>query len=320
MADIKDTKISEAVLFVGVDSASVLPANMAQIGYGGVASQDLDNYRLPISVPGNTSPQTISLGALQVLGQTCVCVGEDILNPVWDDELNQFFSDTLKNVIVYSMTSGGNIMNWAPAWMTWPPSTNARGIPKMLLCYTINGVMVTINTVTRAVTKRNILPSMGVGPDVEVGSGLLSAPSLEFEGMTNHFDVGDTIRKDNGDGTASFYRLNGVTTDSEGNKTAKWESLSVFKPNEVTTLAGLPIDKYGIKVTVTQATSMSFAITPDEGMEYILDILNNTSADIEQPLPNGDNWQVPKDSITLVAGKVTEISVRYVFGKYVVKV
>ena len=137
--------------------------------------------------------------------------------------------------------------------------------------------------------------------------------------MTNHFDVGDTIRKDNGDGTASFYRLNGLTTDSEGNKTAKWESLSVFKPNEVTTLAGLPIDKYGIKATVTQATSMSFAITPDEGMEYMIDILNNTSADIEQPLPNGDNWQVPKESITLVAGKVTEISVRYVFGKYVVK-
>ena len=91
MADIKDTKISEAVLYVGADSASWIPANMAQIVYGGAASQDLDNYRLPISVPGNTSPQTISLGALQTLGQTCVCVGEDILNPVWDDELNQFF-------------------------------------------------------------------------------------------------------------------------------------------------------------------------------------------------------------------------------------
>ena len=479
-----DIKISEAQLFFGINEAAYIPANMPQIGYGGDASQDMENFRVPISVPGNTLPQTISLGALQVLGQICVCVGEDILNPVWDETSNSFFSSTLKNTIVYSMTPGGSIRNWAPAWFTLPEYTNASGILKTLLCYTINGVMITIDVNTNEVTKRNILPSMKIASDVEIGSNLLSALSLEFKGMTNHFDVGDTIRKDNGDGTASFYRLNGVTTDSEGNKTAKWESLSdlkhkgdytvfnmlsgimkrdqiegtayypvtdkeveflrsqiqpngiysvpddvpypgyiqacriddatlrldlifhdfpgfaneihfgnnvtrftvlfdgyqgttvlqvssygvgiihleeyqrlalyymtdgylkeldleygrdgskvlcdngkyvtpqdiVFEPREVTTLTGLPIDKYGIKATVTEATSMSFAITPSEGMEYMIDILNNTSADIEQPLPNGDNWQVPKDSITLVAGKVTEISVRYVFGKYVVKV
>lgn len=314
-----DTKIKDADLLFGINDAVFTPAYYAQTHYGDESTaDDMENWRIPISTPSTSSPGTISLAALQILGQVCICVGEDIFNPVLNQNDPMFFFH-VKNVIVYSKDGYGNVTTWVPAWFTLPEYTKTRAIAISLLCYTVNGVMVTINVDTMAVTKRNILPSMGVGPDVEVGSGLLSAPSLEFEGMTNHFDVGDTIRKDNGDGTASFYRLNGLTTDSEGNKCAKWESLSVFKPNEVTTLAGLPIDKYGIKATVTEATSMSFAITPSEGMEYIVDILNNTSADIEQPLPNGDNWQVPKDSITLVAGKVTEISVRYVFGKYVVK-
>ena len=481
-----DTKIKDAELFLGIEGAATLKANMAQIGHNaGFPQIDLDNYRVPISVFDDTRPLTISLAALQTLGQTCVCVGEDILNPVWDDELNQFFhGDVMKNIIVYSANGGGvNIHNWAPAWITLPILANTRGIPEFFLCYTVNGVMVTINVNTKAVTKRNILPSMKIESGVEIGSNLLSAPSLEFMGMTNHFDVGDTVRKDNGDGTTSFYRLNNVTTDSEGNKSAEWESLSdlkhkgdytvfnmlsgimkrdqiegtayypvtdeeveflrsqiqpnriysvpddaipsyirawriddatlrldlifhdflgfaneihfgnnvtrftvlfdgyqgttvlqvssygvgivnleeyhrlelyhmtdgylktlslpyggdgsmvlcdngkydtpqniVFKPKEVTTLSRLTIDKYGIKATVTEATPLSFATTPNDGMEYVIDILNNTDADIEQPLPNGDDWQVPKDSITLVAGKVTEISVRYVFGKYVVKV
>lgn len=314
-----DIKIKDADLRFGINDAVFIPAYYAQTHYGDESTvDDMENWRIPISIPGTSSPGAISLAALQILGQVCICVGEDIFNPALKQNDPLFFM-YVKNVIVYSKDDFGNVATWAPAWFTLPEYTKARSIATTLLCYTVNGVMVTIDVNTKAVTKRNILPSMGVGPDVEVGSGLLSAPSLEFEGMTNHFDVGDTIRKDNGDGTASFYRLNGVTTDSEGNKTAKWESLSVFKPNEVTTLAGLPIDKYGIKATVTEATSMSFASAPSEGMEYIVDILNNTSADIEQPLPNGDNWQVPKDSITLVAGKVTEISVRYVFGKYVVK-
>ena len=483
-----DTKIKDAELFLGIEGAANLKANMAQIGHNaGFPQIDLDNYRVPISVFDDTRPLTISLAALQTLGQTCVCVGEDILNPVWDDELNQFFyGNVMKNIIVYSASGGGvNIHNWAPAWITLPKLANTQGIPEFFLCYTVNGVMVTINVNTKAVTKRNILPSMEIASDVEISSNLLSAPSLEFMGMTNHFDVGDTVRKDNGDGTTSFYRLNNVTTDSEGNKSAEWESLSdlkhkgdytvfnmlsdimkrdqiegtayypatdeeveflrsqiqpngiysvpddaipypayiqawwiddatlrldlishdfvefadeihfgnnvtrftvlfdgyqgttvlqvssygvgilhieeyhrlelyymsdgyvktlslpyggdgssvlcdngkydtpqriMFKPKEVTTLTRLPIGNHVIKVTVTQATSMSFAVAPMDGMEYIIDILNNTNADIDQPLPNGDDWQVPKESITLVAGKVTEISVRYVFSKYVVKV
>lgn len=502
-----DTKIKDAELWSGLENVIWLPAYYAQTHYGNEsAEKDMENVRIPVSVPGETSPKTMSLAALQILGQVCLCVGEDILNPVLRNN-DPLYLVSVKNIIVYSMDSLGYVGNWAPAWFTSPKYTKTRtrlAVSTGLLCYTVNGVMVTINVNTKEVTKRNILPSMEIESGVEIGSNLLSAPSLEFMGMTNHFDVGDTVRKDNGDGTTSFYRLNNVTTDSEGNKSAEWESLSdlkhkddytefdyvfekfinpvvqtggdkitgtltsdeldylkgiipddlssgniiyrmvpvdmkyfqapndqyslagytpgvmyfrafksnifyylhlignaigynvtksevytflynmndgswvssadyfnvgydgsegtftlsayrdyyttlynykitlktkgsgsnvlcdngnyvtpqsiVFKPNEVTTLAGLPIDKYGIKATVTEATSMSFAIAPTEGMEFIVDILNNTSSDIEQPLPNGDDWQVPKDSITLVAGKVTEISVRYVFGKYVVKV
>ena len=480
-----DTKIKDAKLWSGIEKTKLLPAYYAQTHYGDEsAEKDMENVRIPVSVPGETSPKTMSLAALQILGQVCLCVGEDILNPVLSNN-DLLYLVTVKNIIVYSMDSLGQVATWAPAWFTLPEYTNTSAISKTLLCYTVNGVMVTINVNTKAVTKRNILPSMRIESGVEIDSNLLSAPSLEFMGMTNHFDVGDTVRKDNGDGTTSFYRLNNVTTDSEGNKSAEWESLSdlkhkgdytvfnmlsgfmkrdqiegtayypvtdeeveflrsqiqpngiysvpddaipypayiqasriddatlrldfifhdfpgfaneihfgnnvtrftvlfdgyqgttvlqvssygvgivhleehqrlelyyitngyvktlslpygedgsrvlcdngkydtpqniVFKPKEVTTLSRLPIDKYGIKATVTEATPLSFAITPNDGMEYVIDILNNTDADIVQPLPNGDDWQVPKDSITLVAGKVTEISVRYVFGKYVVKV
>ena len=499
-----DTKIKDADLRFGVQDAVVTPAYYAQTHYGDESTaNDIENWRIPISTPGISSPGAISLAALQVLGQVCICVGEDILNPVLNQDDPILFI-VVKNIIVYSKDDFGNVTTWAPAWYTLPEYIKARPIATTLLCYTVNGVMVTIDVNTNEVTKRNILPSMKIASDVEIGSNLLSALSLEFKGMTNHFDVGDTVRKDNGDGTTSFYRLNNVTTDSEGIKSAEWESLSdlkhkddytefdyvfekfinpvvqaggdkitgtltsdeldylkgiipddlssdgiisrivpvdmryfqaldnmyylagytpgvmyfravnsrifyylhligkamgdnvtksevytfscgmndgswvssadyfnvgydgskgtftlsayrdyyttlynykitlktkgsgsnvlcdngnyvtpqsiVFKPKEVTTLSRLPIDNHVIKVTVTQATSMSFALAPMDGMEYIIDILNNTNANIDQPLPNGDDWQVPKESITLVAGKVTEISVRYVFGKYVVKV
>ena len=90
--------------------------------------------------------------------------------------------------------------------------------------------------------------------------------------------------------------------------------------NSVTTLTSLPIDKYSIQAKVTAATTLSFSSTPSNGMEYMIDILNNSSSDIIQSLPNTDPYQSNVDSITLPAGKVTSISVRYVFNKYIIKV
>lgn len=90
--------------------------------------------------------------------------------------------------------------------------------------------------------------------------------------------------------------------------------------NSVTTLSSLPTDKYSIQAKVTAATTLSFSSTPSNGMEYMIDILNNSSSDIIQSLPNTDPYQSNVDSITLPAGKVTSISVRYVFNKYIIKV
>lgn len=90
--------------------------------------------------------------------------------------------------------------------------------------------------------------------------------------------------------------------------------------NSVNTLASLPVDKYGIQAKVTSATTLSFAGTPANGMEYMIDILNNSSSDIVQTLPNTGSYQSNAESITLPKGKVTSISVRYVFSKFIIKV
>ena len=105
---------------------------------------------------------------------------------------------------------------------------------------------------------------------------------------------------------------------SSNHKVKLDNSLRLTDVNSVTTLASLPVDKYSIKATVAEATTMSFADTPTEGMEYMIDVLNSSLADIDQPIPNGDGWQCDVDLVALVAGAVTPISVRYVHGIYCV--
>lgn len=116
-----------------------------------------------------------------------------------------------------------------------------------------------------------------------------------------------------------------ATTSSNGlmsntDKTNLDNSLRLTSINSVTTLASLPIDKYSIKATVSAATTMTFASTPIEGMEFMIDVLNTSSADITQALPNGSGWQSSEESVTLTAGAVTPISVRYIHGIYCVRV
>ena len=95
----------------------------------------------------------------------------------------------------------------------------------------------------------------------------------------------------------------------------------VFDPKSVTTattLTNLPIENYSIKVTLSAASALSFASTPAEGWECMIDIKNTGSSDITQALPNATGWQCDEDSITIAAGKIALISVRYVHGVYVV--
>lgn len=93
----------------------------------------------------------------------------------------------------------------------------------------------------------------------------------------------------------------------------------VFKDVTVAaTLTGLSIANYSIKVTLSSASALSFASTPYEGWECMIDIKNTGSSDITQALPNAAGWQSDETSMTIAAGKIASISVRYVHGTYVV--
>lgn len=93
----------------------------------------------------------------------------------------------------------------------------------------------------------------------------------------------------------------------------------VFKNvTTATTLTGLSIANYSIKVTLSAASALSFASTPPEGWECMIDIKNTSSSDITQALPNASGWQCEDVSMTIGAGKIASISVRYIHGTYVV--
>lgn len=85
-----------------------------------------------------------------------------------------------------------------------------------------------------------------------------------------------------------------------------------------TTLTSLSIANYSIKVTLSAASALSFASTPEEGWECMIDIKNTGSSTITQPLPNGSGWQCEDASIAIAAGKIASISVRRVHSTYVV--
>ena len=120
----------------------------------------------------------------------------------------------------------------------------------------------------------------------------------------------------NGGGIITSENGNVTVLGVSGDKNYSYRLISdatIFKSmfnqfNSVNTLASLPVDKYGIQAKVTSATTLSFAGTPANGMEYMIDILNNSSSDIIQSLPNTGSYQSNVDSITLPAGKVTSIS------------
>lgn len=50
----------------------------------------------------------------------------------------------------------------------------------------------------------------------------------------------------------------------------------------------------------------------------MIDVYNTSGSDITLTYPT-DNYQVDSTTLTLPNGKITSISVRYVFGKYVIK-
>lgn len=105
---------------------------------------------------------------------------------------------------------------------------------------------------------------------------------------------------------------------SNAEKTKVSDSLRFKDVTVATTLTALPITNYSIKVTLSTASALSFASTPYEGWECMIDVYNKSSSDITQALPNASGWQCEDTSVKLVAGRITAISVRYSFGIYVV--
>ena len=83
--------------------------------------------------------------------------------------------------------------------------------------------------------------------------------------------------------------------------------------NEVTSLASLPTDKYYIKATLASApSSISFnsSSLPADGSEYTISIYNSSSTAYTFLLPSTGGWQSDATTISIPAGKVTELSVR----------
>lgn len=105
---------------------------------------------------------------------------------------------------------------------------------------------------------------------------------------------------------------------SSEEKTKVSDSLRFKDVTTATTLTDLSIANYSIKVTLSSASALSFASTPYEGWECMIDIKNTGSSDITQALPNATGWQCDETSMTIAAGKIASISVRYVHGTYVV--
>ena len=109
--------------------------------------------------------------------------------------------------------------------------------------------------------------------------------------------------------------------DGKGNKALMDDEnyKEVICPGNITsdtTLTNLSIDNYSIKVTLSAASALSFASTPAEGWECMINIKNSSSSSIAQPLPNASNWLCDDTSITIPANGYAEISVRYSHGLY----
>lgn len=103
---------------------------------------------------------------------------------------------------------------------------------------------------------------------------------------------------------------------SSGDKQRLDSALVLKNVTTASTLSNLSIANYSIKVTLSSASALSFASTPAEGWECMINIKNSSSSSIAQPLPNASNWLCDDTSITIPANGYAEISVRYSHGLY----
>lgn len=89
---------------------------------------------------------------------------------------------------------------------------------------------------------------------------------------------------------------------------------------KVSSLVSLPVENYNILATMSSTTAISFASTPKEGAEFMINVYNSGGSDFTVNFPNTSTWKSNEASVTCKAGNFTPISVQYLNGYYVVVV
>lgn len=89
---------------------------------------------------------------------------------------------------------------------------------------------------------------------------------------------------------------------------------------KVSSLVSLPVDNYNILATMSSSTAISFASTPKEGAEFMINVYNSGGSDFTVNFPRTSTWKSNEASVTCKAGNFTPISVQYLNGYYVVVV
>lgn len=89
---------------------------------------------------------------------------------------------------------------------------------------------------------------------------------------------------------------------------------------KVSSLVSLPVGNYNILATMSSATAISFASTPKEGAEFMINVYNSGGSDFTISFPSTSTWKSNEASVTCKAGNFTPISVQYLNGYYVVVV
>lgn len=142
--------------------------------------------------------------------------------------------------------------------------------------------------------------------------------SISFRGP-NGAGLGTKFLSDNGEYLTPPTATSTTAGYMSSSDKQRLDSALVLKNvTTASTLSNLSIANYSIKVTLSAASALSFASTPAEGWECMIDIKNSSASNITQPLPNASGWQCDNTSITIAAGKIASISVRYIHGTYVV--
>ncbi|MCC8135014.1 MAG: hypothetical protein LIP04_16590, partial [Tannerellaceae bacterium] len=117
---------------------------------------------------------------------------------------------------------------------------------------------------------------------------------------------------------ATARTINGVSFNGESNITVPVK----FPATGVTTLSSLSsVDitaSYDLRFTATANQTLSFAAATD-GAECIIAINNTASSAITITFPT-TNVQTEESTMSIAAGEIGEISVRYLFSKFVIKV